>query len=61
MNSLFSMSLTTRVHDKNREGECLTTNTACTKSLHIIEQTVIFEQLKTFTDDRDLLIGVECC
>ena len=50
-----------RVHNKNREGECLTANTACTKSLRIIEQTMIFEQINTFTDDRNLLIGVEYC
>ena len=27
----------TRVHNKNSEGECLTANAACTKSLHILE------------------------
>ena len=50
-----------RVHNKNRKGECLTANTAYTKSLRIIEKTMIFEQINTFTDYRDLLIGVECC
>ena len=26
-----------RVHNKNKEGECLTANAACTKSLHMLE------------------------
>jgi len=26
----------TRVHNKNREGECLTVNAACTKSLRML-------------------------
>ena len=34
---VFEDPVQARVHNKNREGECLTANTACTKSLRIIE------------------------
>jgi len=54
------MSISPRLHNKNSKGEGLTANVACTKSLCILEGINDLSTDNTFTDDRELLIGVEC-